>query len=293
MARNDPARLKILFPNYVPDAELSGGQWAAGDLSLDALKDLDSGRVARTISTDPATTWLDITLDKPRLIGGLAILNHNLSISASFILRGFADAARQQPVYNANGTPVEVYPIAYARGQIPYGEPNWWSRRPLAESLGKVTTIALELMPFQKRARFWRLELIDPNNGAGHLDIGKVFLAPLFDPPHNYAYGATLTPKDESRMSQALSGHRDYDRRGKRRAFTVNFQNMKEKTEFSRWFDLLVDAGITEEMIVIRNSADTINLHRTTICATLREPSALEQSVYLRMGVGLVFEEAL
>ncbi len=293
MARNDPSRLKILFPNYVPGAQLTGGQWAAGDLSLDALKDLDAGRVARTQGLDPSGTFLDITFDRLRTIGGLAVLNHNLSVSASLILQGFRDASRLDPVYNASGEAVEVYPVAYSRGQIRFGETNWWSRKPLAESLDRVRTLALLILPAQIRARYWRLKFVDPTNAAGFLDIGKVYLGPLFDPPHNYAYGATLTTMDESRMSQALSGFRDYDRRGKRRQLAVTFQNMKERAEFSRWFDLLADAGITEEMIVIRNPADTINLHRTTICATLREASALEQSVYLRMGVGLVFEEAL
>lgn len=293
MARNDPARLKLLFPNYVPDATLSGGQWAAGDLSLDALKDLDAGRVARTLGRDPSGTFLDITFDRLRTIGGLAVLNHNLSVGASLILQGFRDAARLDPVYNGEGVAVEVYPRAYSRGQIRFGETNWWSRKPLAESLGRVRTLALLILQAQTRARYWRLKFVDPTNGAGFLDIGKVYMGPLFDPPHNYAYGATLTPMDESRMSQALSGFRDYDRRGKRRRLAVTFQNMKEKTEFSRFFDLAADAGITEEMIVIRNPADTINLHRTTICATLREPTALEQSVYLRMNAGFVWEEVL
>ncbi len=292
MARNDP-RLKLLFPNYVPTAELGGGRWVAGDLSLEALRDPELGRVARSVSADPADTVIHIGLERAERIGGLAVLGHNLSPSAMMVLQGFRDRPMTEAVYNAAGDAVEVYPTQYRWGEIPFGEPNWWTRKPLARDLGRVTTLALLILQAPVRAAFWRLAFIDPGNPAGRIEIGKAFLAPIFDPPHNYTYGATFTVLDESRMGQSLGGSRTYDKRGKRRRIAATFPNMKEKAEFGRWFDLAADAGITEEMIVIPDETDIINLHRRTMCATMREPTAFEQSAYLRMSAGLVFEEAI
>ncbi|WP_062220476.1 hypothetical protein [Aureimonas sp. D3] len=284
-------RLKLLFPNLVYTSTLAGGRWKAGDLSRDALYDRVLGHVARTASAAPEDTQLVVELDRARRVGGLAILNHNMSPAATIILQGYRDRAMTDPVFNGNGAPEEVYPVQYRWGDVDFGEPNWWTRKPLAEDIGRVTTLALVLLPKPKIGLFWRVQCIDPNNPAKHLDLGKVFLGPSFLPSSNYAYGASLSVRDESRVSQSIGGTRFYDERAKRRVFAFGFQDMDEGREFSRFFDLIADAGITREMIVIPDPSDKLNLQRRSFCGVLREPTQLEQAVYARLNANFVAEE--
>lgn len=284
-------RLKLLFPNLVYRSTLDGGRWKVGDLSRSALYDRVLGHVARTASAAPEDTQLVVKLDRPRRIGGLAILNHNMSPSAFVVLQGYRDAALRDPVFNGNGAPEEVYPVQYRWGDVDFGEPNWWTRKPLAEDIGRVTTLALVLLPLPKIGLYWRIQFVDPGNPAGYLDIGKVFLGPSFSPSSNYAFGAGLTVLDESRVSQSIGGTRFFDPRGKRRSFAFGFQDMDEEREFARFFDLIAEAGITQEMIVIPDPSDKLNLQRRSFCGTLREATTLEQAVWARLNANFVLDE--
>ncbi|WP_279483403.1 hypothetical protein [Aureimonas sp. SK2] len=287
--------MRLLFPNlaYLADLSSPAGGWQAGDLSIDALHDPVLGHVARSTGLDPKKTRVSFALDRPRQVGGLVVLGHNLSTGARLIVQGAHDAAFTDIVFNPGAEPVEVYPRLFRTRDLAWSHPNWFSGKPLVEDLGITTTAAFCLFGRNWTARFWRVVFDDPSNGDGFVDVGKVFLGPAFDPPHNYMFGAALSVQDESRMTQSLGGTRFFDRRGKRRRMEFAFDMLRERREFSRWFDMTARLGITDEVMVIPDPDDIRNLQRRSFCAHLREPTPLEQAFHKHMSASLVAEELI
>ncbi len=293
MVRLNPRRMKILAPNLIYKAVLSGGLWQPGDLSLDALLDPVIGRVARSTSADPAATQMVAALDRPREVGGVVLAGHTMSTAARWIVQGFRDAALTDCVYNPEGLSAEAFPRLFRTRDLPWSHPNWWSGKPLAEDIGRVTTSAILLFDRSVAARWWRIRIIDPTNPAGWIDIGKVLFGPVVDLKVNYVPGAALTVLDESRMSQAVSGTRYFDKRGKRRRMAFGFSQMREADVFSKLFDLTAQLGVTEELFLIPNPLDAVNLQRRSFVAHLKEPTALEQVALRRLSASFIAEELI
>ncbi|WAJ29334.1 hypothetical protein [Antarcticirhabdus aurantiaca] len=291
--RLNPRRIKILAPNLVYKAEISGGSWQPGDLSLDALHDPLPGRVARSTSASPSASQMVLKLDRPRQVGGVVLVNHSMTTAGLWIVQAFRDEALTDCVYNPEGQATEAYPRLFRTRDLPWSHPNWWSGKPLAEDIGRVTTGAILLLGRTVTARWWKIQLIDPTNPKNVIDVGKVLLGPVVDLGVNYVPGAALAVIDESTMSQSMSGARFFRKGAKRRRFVFGFSQMREAEVFAKLFDLTAELGITEEFFLIPNPLDTTNLQRRSFVAHLKEPTALEQVALRRLSASFIAEELI
>lgn len=292
---NGPWRARIGFPNHALTASYTGGSWVSGDLALEpAMRDPLLGHVARSASADPAATVMDITLDRHRAISIASLVGSTISVSGQFRLTAWADAGRDA----AGGKPIfdtgvlDAFPRIYAQGSIPWGEPNWWSLRPLAEDIGRVTALTPPvIMDTPVRARWWRMEILDPFNPFKFVDVGKLFLGGSLALPFNYSRGATLLPQDTSRMIEAQDGTRTYEQGRIRRIMTLPFQYLRMAEDFAMWFDFMVDAGTTKEVLLVPDPTDTLNLQRRSFVGVPRNPTAMEQALTGHFNAAVTIEE--
>lgn len=283
--------IKLLFPNLVYSGTFSGASgWQTGDLSINALYDRVLKHVARSVNATEAKTKFVLALNRNRYVGGLVILGHNFSLSA--IVRATYSLVPDFSTIVAQ-TETNAFPRLYHTADLPFESPNWFLGTPLPEDTMRTTTAAICLLDTDVVARYIRVEIIDPANPAGYVEIGKLFVGPSFNPARNYAQGASLTVTDASRSSESLGGTKFFNKRGKRRVMSFSFTALDEKENFAKHFDLSAEAGITEELMLIPEPDDLVNLQRKSFCGYFREPTPFEQFSFDRMNLSAVVEELI
>lgn len=56
--------------------------------------------------------------------------------------------------------------------------------------------------------QYWRLVISDPTNPDGHIEVGPIFMGPVFTPAENYKNGGTFNPDDLSVINISAGGQR-------------------------------------------------------------------------------------
>lgn len=95
-------KVTLCWPNRADQATLSLGSWEA-TLPLNNLKNRVIAKKARTTNAAEANTKFNAALDKARSVYAVALAGHNLSASAKWRIRYYADYARTQLKFDSGG----------------------------------------------------------------------------------------------------------------------------------------------------------------------------------------------
>ena len=287
------ANMKLLFPNLCDLAAVSDGAWRDGDLGLEALHDTAIGHVARSMNAAPSSTVMQWVLDRPHDFGAIAILGHNMTTAATVVATIAFDETFTQIAFSNADQPADAFPAVNRTRDLPWTHPNWFSGRPTQDEIGRTITAATIVLPKAANGKVLRIQIFDPANPDGYVEVGRIMFGPVVEFGQNYAYGAALSVQDESRRTQSLGGSRFFDKRGKRRRMTFGFDTLDEEQAFAKLFDLTADAGMTEEVFVMPDVDDRLNMQRRSFRGHLTEPSQLEQVVFRRMNAAFQVEELI
>lgn len=284
-----PPVAKILFPNRVDESTLSGGAWISA-LPLANLKTRVLQRVARSADVQPASTQFRMQLARARNIDAVVLLNHSISPAGQWRVLASMNPDMSSPVYDS-GT-IEAFPPQNPTLLLSWNDPNWWSGKADSEQLAGQTLNSIHVLPRTVFATYWQVQISDPSNPAGYLDVGRVFLSSAYRPDHNYDFGATLGIEDLSSNVRSLGGTLYFDERKRYRVQSVQFTNLRIEG-FPAVYDLALRAGQTREVFWIPDETDLLNQYRTCFLARIREPTRLEAAAFQSIGVPFVLEELL
>lgn len=264
----------LAFGNRIDSATLSGGSWLS-TLPLANLKDRRLGAVARSSNADLASTKFDIDLTGARRLRIIALVRHNFSLAAQYRITLSAAADFSSPVHDSGW--VDVWPIIYPSGTLPWGSPSWWTGRPSIEEIESYSNRTLAcILPRSLNARYVRVEISDPDNSLGYVELGRVFLADGWQPVRNMVYGASLAWEDKSDVQEALSLAEFFGERPQYRVARIAFENMTEDEAMATAFEIQRQVGVTREVFFVWNPADTVHALRRQFLARLRTLSAIE-----------------
>lgn len=182
----DPNRLALCWPNYIDDADLSGGSYVP-TLPLDNAQDRRFAVIAKSASLDPADTQFAITLPRRRSVSVLAIPAHNFSPFAEVRVRVYRDAGRVDEQWDSGW--LNVWPIVYGLEDVIWGDDNFWNRRLDADARESYTPLLTVFFDAAYISTAVTVELSDPENADGALMFGRVFLADAWQPRFNMALG--------------------------------------------------------------------------------------------------------
>lgn len=263
------------YPNRVDEAVLSSSVAWQATLPLANLQDRVLSRVARSTGVGIAP---DIALDlqRARRIGAVALARHNLSVGARVRVRGDDAVDMTTPIYDSGW--VDVWPA----GMIPlelleWEEDNFW--------LGTVSeeTRAGYRAPFVHLfdavyARYWRIDIRDPLNADGWVQIGRLVIADTWVPEVNFTRsGASLGFDDRSLVMETLGGTEYFDERAKFRTQRLALDWLSEAEALNAQLDMQRLLGVTRELLVVPNPADRVNLPRTAFLARVQRLSPIER----------------
>lgn len=265
MALN-PDKITLCWPNYVPAATLSGGSWVP-TLPLSHVQDRRLAVIAKTASLDPIDTQFTITLPKRRQLHAIAIAAHNLSPTATVRARVYRDAGKTDLIYDTGVQ--NVWPIVYTLSDVIWGDDNFWNRRLSEDDRSTYTPLSLLFFDDRLIGTAVDVELNDPQNLSGAIELGRVILANAWQPTYNAAYGIQHGYNSGTQMSTAndISRTEYADRVTPKRTVSLDLQFLNEYDAFIRLHRLQRTQDIVDEIIYAYSITNTpVNFSRTMLC---------------------------
>lgn len=268
-----------------------GGFWRP-ELPVTNLLDASSGAVARSEDCAPgsASAWFDLGLSRDVLVA--AIPQANCSLTATIRLRGFATPdASTTPICDTAIQP--FFPDIYPLGSVEWGHPSIFSLTIDAETALLIPQPWITVWSTPQTARYWLLEITDPTNPDGYIELGRVILAPGYRPSYNMQYGAAVRVVDPSEVQRSHGGRVYGERRPKYRIATFRLDHIPTNEALIGLHDMHAQQGVTGEVFFVWDPDDLPHLGRRSFLGRLAEISPLEASFYNRMGCNFQIEERL
>lgn len=263
----------LAYGNLIDAAELYGGSWQSS-LPLANLQDRRLGQLARSASASAGDSWFDVDFGSTRLFRIVALVNHNLSVTAQYRIRLSTDPNFASNTANSGWT--EVWPSVYPFGSLPWGSPSWWAGKYAADQIDRYTGTIVFVLSGLTAARYLRVEVNDGGNLDGYVQFGRLFAADGWQPTRNLTYGASLAWEDRSQVQEALSGAEYFDIRPPARIARFGLDAMTESEAMSQVFEIQRAMGIAGEVLFVWNPDDATHALRRRFLGRLRVLSPIE-----------------
>jgi hypothetical protein len=193
------ANIRIITSNLYDIATLSASPAMATSLPVTNTQNALRSYVARTTSLADQAILGDWN-GSVQTVTSFAILRHNLTSAATLRLRLY-DGANQTGtvVYDSGSASLGDQILGWGAFQwgIDVWGPGLFTEWPVAYyTLWFATCSALS----------FRLEMSDPINPDGYMEIGRIFCGLYFEPEFNVSHGASVEWADSSRQARTEGG---------------------------------------------------------------------------------------
>lgn len=274
------SRIIILFPNRVNGAVLWGGAYVEA-MPLDNLKDRQLSRIARTIDLLPSSTWFALDFGRQRSIRGFAFVNHTFSFASRIRARAANVPDFSVTVYDKTEDTWAAVAGDWNIDELEWEADNYWLGTFSPEEVEGQTPTSARILGDMVQARYWRFDIIDPQNDAGHLDIGRLFIGDGFlQPRYNMSYGAQSGYETATKVETSLGGAEYFDRRESLRVIRFDLGLLSDDEGFGQALELMRRAGIDGEVFVIPDPTDTVYGPQRSFLGRFRQLNLLEQAMY-------------
>lgn len=281
------SNILIGFGNRVDAATLSGGGWRAA-LPLANLQDRRPTRVARSLDASPGNTFVSIDLGSARPVRAVGIVNHNLSQAATLRLRASLASDLSAPQHDET---IPAWSLTFDE-DLPWEADNWWTGTAGDEYVRHPWVVAW-MLPATISPRYLRIDIDDPGNPDGYVQLGRLFVGPAFQPALNASYGLADQWQDTGSTERGLSGA-VFATAGRRyRTTQMTLDWLEAGDEASRWWEMQRAAGRTGEVLYLPYPHDRQQTQRYGYLGVLRELSALEYPYFNVRKSALSLEEIL
>lgn len=278
------------FPNRADGATLSGGSWTAG-LPLDNLKTRPLGDVARSSNLLLASTKFDVDLGQLYNIRLAGFVNHNLTLPALVRIRTSKVSDFSTVSYDSGWG--EVWPVLYPFGTLAWEDESWWGGSYTPEEISGMETNCIRILPANAMVRYLRIEIDNTTNSAGFVDIGRLFVSPVWQPVLNMLNGNSLGWETKTDVQEALSGAEYFNVRTPYRVQRFELDYLTLDEAFTKAFELQRRAGVDREIFFIKDPSDTFHALRRRFMGRLRQLNPIEHPSVLRNKVAFEIKELI
>lgn len=269
------ANCLFAFNNRADTSAYSGGYWLA-NLPLTNLANPIQGVPARSVDLALTSTKFLVDIGADKIARLAALVDHNLSLTAEVRIRASdSDPTMATGVLFDSGWS-EVWPSVYDSADVEWENPNFWSGQYTDEERQGYTWNFVRFGPAGFIARYWLIEIDDPDNSAGFVQVGRLFIGDAWQPSINMSYGAGIAWEDPSTVDEAMSGTEFFGERRVYRVARFTISGLGQDEAYGRAFDLQRRVGVTKEVMFIYDPDDTLHAVRRQYRGRLRQLSQIE-----------------
>lgn len=273
------ANCLICYPNNADTATLSGGDWLDA-CPLANLQTRFRKKVIRSASLEESSTQFYGVFSERCYTTAMALVGHNLSLTATVRLVMYHDEARTKVVYDSGDC--QAWPRWYKTMNLRWGDSNFWGGRIPLKLWGKVPAIFVLMLGASgfaaqaTSARSFFVQIKDPLNPKGYVEVSRLYMGEDWTPQFNMSYGAQFQVVDPSIVDRALSGTKWYEKRSKYRQAVFTLKYMDEAEAINKAFMLDWLAGVTEDVLYVWDPEEPRFLQQRSFVGCISELSPLE-----------------
>lgn len=210
--------------------------------------------------------------------------------TASIVTNGYKEPNGPQ-VYDTDW--LDVWPLMWDVGILPWGSPNLWTRRLTSEQIATYRAGFVHVAPTGYAAQYWRYEFDDTTNADGYVQLHRLVMSPGYVPSVNMQFGAQFGLLDTTTYEESLGGTRYYDERPQRKVMSMLFDDLPEDELLGVMQEMQRDLGVVRQLFFVHAADDSFNLARRAMLATFKELSPIEYAYYGRGKLPMILEEVL
>jgi hypothetical protein len=277
------------WPNYSDSigVTFSGGNWSS-TLPRTNVANARVAVVARTTGVTTGDTVLRVDLGASRTIGVVALIRHNLTADATIRVRSFSDAFTTT-VYDSGV--LNAFDVQWPEHLLPAGHPNAASRRLTTTQLRQLRWDANHVPATAQTARYWEIAVSDTTNPDGYVEIGRLWMSPLYQPSINMRYGAQAGLESGAAVGRALSGTKYVESRAVARTRQVEFGDLPPEEGQAVLGDLVRVLDLGGQVYWFDDPTETWNRQRTSFLAQLVELPPVVRASFRQSSVAIQLEE--
>lgn len=266
----DNRKITLCWPNYLDEAELSGGSWEAG-LPLSHMQDAAFAVRARSVNLATSSTTINVMLPRLRPVGATALAAHNLSADAEWRIRIYTDSDATQLLYDSGMVP--AWPALYQSTDLEWEYDRFWSGLLGDEDREEFTPLAYHVHTAQVGRRL-RIDIADPGNPDGYIEIGRLLVANVWQPRYNAAYGIQYGHAIDTRFETAGDSRRTRYAAPAQPKRTVqgSLEHLDEQEAVQAMLAMQRELGVHRELLYLPELTATAQTWRRTFIGQLMQP---------------------
>lgn len=283
-------KIYLGWPNRLADASvsISGGSWLAA-LPLSNLLVRTPTVIARSTSLSTAHTQFDISLPTTRVLKSFALVNHNLSVSATWRIT-LGSTLGASDVYDSGALP--AWSLNFDNDLLEWESSSWWEGSLDDDYVGHPFS-AIHLAATSPAAKYCRIVITDASNPAGYVQLGRVFLGGGISLTLGMMYGMSDAWESNSVVETAVGGSEYFDSRRSARVARFELEGIDQSTEFRQIYEMHRRLGTTGELLYIPDDADVAQTQLTGFVGRMRQLNAIEYPFYSFRKAGYELKELL
>jgi hypothetical protein len=263
----------VAYQNRIDESTFASyGSWDAS-LPLTNLKNRVLSKVARSTDDANASTKMRFSLTKERIVGVVAVVNHNLSTTATWRYRVYSDSGYSTLTYDS-GT-LDVWPTMPV-GYFEWEDDGFWFMKTPEEDRELFTATTIHVPTVTVIAQYYQIEFFDDTNPDGYVQLGRVFVGKKYQPTINMNLGASVGYESRTLVDEALSGSEYFDRRNSFRVARFSL-GLLDASDSSLNADLMKVQDTDQECVFVYDADDSIGISRKSFLGRLRTLSPIEQ----------------
>lgn len=244
-------------------------------------------------SASGALSGVSITATMPKLrkVGLVVIGRHNLSITATARVRVYRDIAKTVLVYDSGA--FRVWPAVFTEDQVDWDGGRWWDRTYADDEVAGYPWYRPILVPGEEYAMAVQVDINDPDNTYGYLQISLLEVAAALQFPINFAYGAQYGYRGRTEAQESDGGTIQRRRRQKPRKFVGAIQYVSRDVALGSFLEMRRQLDIDLPFFWWPDPTDTVHGLRNAYMAHFTE---LDLQTYAALdldGVPFANEEEL
>lgn len=189
------------WPNLSDGATLSGGTWASSPFALANMQSPESALVARTTGITTAATQFQVDFGAAVRLRAIGEIRHNAP-EGTLRRVSAGTTAGDDDVYAGDWR--DFHGITYSEAGVEF-QSEWWGPELSAFNYGNPYP-GIEVLPWDVTARYWKVEYDLSASAVSHLQIGRLFMGPVYQPEYNAVYGLVDGMVDNSQIQQLPNG---------------------------------------------------------------------------------------
>jgi hypothetical protein len=279
----------ISFQNLSDAATLSAGSWVS-TLPLTNLQDPLMSRVARSTNALAASTLIRLDLLATNVnIRMLGLIRHNFSSAATYTVYAGTTPGGSD-VYSSGAQP--VWPPVFLPGDLEFEYDSWWLGYAVDSNIANYPSSLWHDAGANYQARYWSIQITDTANAAGYVQISRLWMGQLWQPPHSFEFNSTTIWEARDVEEQSLGGVLFFDPRPSARVFSFSFGALTHQESFGVIFEIQRVAKNSGQVVVIPDMDDQYFFKRNLL-GRLRKMDPIKQLTWKIHSAAFEVEEIL